>query len=269
MLHRFIARRALAGLFAAGIALAASGQPRAEAAGPVLKIAVEGEYPPFNQVDKKGKLSGFDVDIANAVCQQLGASCKFVQQPWAAMIDGLVAGDYDLVVSSLSITNARRQRIDFSEAYYTTPAKFVGKKDLVLTADLDALKGRKVAVQKATTHERYLASRLGSGVEIVRYDTLPAATADLVKGKVDMVFADALALSQGFLKTDKTKTYSFIGPDLVLGNGIGIGVRKGQSDLVTQLNRALDAIRTDGSYEKIGSKYFPFSLNQPGAFAMQ
>lgn len=269
MLHGFIARRALLGMFAAAIALAAPAGRPAHADGPVLKIAVEGEYPPFNQVDKKGKLSGFDVDIANAVCQQLAASCKFVQQPWAGMIDGLVAGNYDLVVSSLSITNARRQRIDFSEAYYTTPAKFVGKKDLVLTADLDALKGRKVAVQKATTHERYLASRLGSGVELVRYDTLPAATADLVKGKVDVVFADALALSQGFLKGDKGKGYAFVGPDLVLGNGIGIGVRKGQADLVTQLNRALDAIRADGSYDKIGSKYFPFDVNRPGALAMQ
>jgi ABC-type amino acid transport substrate-binding protein len=185
------------------------------------------------------------------------------------MIDGLIAGDYDLVISSLSITNARRQRIDFSEAYYTTPAKFVAKKDMSLTATLDALKGRKVAVQKATTHERYLSSRLGSGVEIVRYETLPAATADLAKGKVDLVFADALALSQGFLQTGKGKSFAFVGPDLVLGNGIGIGVRKGHPDLVAQLNQALGAIRADGSYTQIGSKYFPFGLSTPDTLAMQ
>ena len=269
MRHALLNRRVLVGLFAATLALGVANIRPAGATGPALKIAVEGEYPPFNEVDKKGKLSGFDIDIANAVCKQMQTSCQFVRQPWALMIDGLVAGNYDLVISSLSITNARRQRIDFSEAYYTTPAKFVAKKDLALTATLDALKGRKVAVQKATTHERYLSSHFGSGVEIVRYDTLPAATADLAKGKVDLVFADALALSQGFLTTEKGKSFVFVGPDLVLGNGIGIGVRKGQADLVTQLNRALTAIRADGSYQSIGSKYFPFGLNAPGAMAMQ
>ena len=264
-----LSRRVLLGLFAAGLALGTGAVTPAEATGQALKIAVEGEYPPFNQVDKRGTFSGFDIDIANAVCKQLNASCKFVQQPWARMIDGLIAGDYDLVVSSLSITNARRQRIDFSEAYYTTPAKFVAKKDMALSATLDGLKGRKVAVQKATTHERYLASRLGSGVEIVRYDTLPAATADLAKGRVDVVFADGLALAQGFLKTQKGKPFAFVGPDLVIGNGIGIGVRKGQPDLVADLNRALSAIRADGSYAEIGNKYFPFDLSSPAALAMQ
>ncbi|MGD9510393.1 MAG: transporter substrate-binding domain-containing protein [Geminicoccaceae bacterium] len=269
MLHAILSRRVLLGLFVASIALGVGEVRPAAATGQSLKIAVEGEYPPFNQVDKKGKFTGFDVDIANAICKQLAASCKFVQQPWPSMIDGLIAGDYDLVISSLSITNARRQRIDFSEAYYTTPAKFVAKKDLPLTATLNALKGRKVAVQKATTHERYLASRLGSGVEIVRYETLPAATADLAKGKVDVVFADALALSEGFLQTAKGKSFAFVGPDLLLGNGIGIGVKKGQPDLVAELNRALDAIRADGSYSEIGSKYFPFKLGSPDTLAMQ
>lgn len=269
MRHAMVGRRALLGLFAAGIALGIGTIGPAAATGQTLTIAVEGEYPPFNQMDKKGKFSGFDIDIANAVCKQLSVSCKFVQQPWPDMIDGLIAGDYDLVISSLSITNARRQRIDFSEAYYTTPAKFVARKDLSLTATLDALKGRKVAVQKATTHERYLSSRLGSSVEIVRYETLPAATADLAKGKVDLVFADALALSQGFLKSAKGKSFAFVGPDLVLGNGIGIGVKKGQPDLIAQLNRALEAIRADGSYTEIGSKYFPFKLGTPDTLAMQ
>lgn len=268
MRHAMLTRRVVLGLFAASLALGI-GYARPAAADQALKIAVEGEYPPFNQIDKKGKFSGFDIDIANAVCKQLNASCKFIQQPWPSMIDGLIAGDYDLVISSLSITNARRQRIDFSEAYYTTPAKFVAKKDLSLSATLDALKGRKVAVQKATTHERYLSSRLGSGVEIVRYETLPAATADLAKGKVDLVFADALALSQGFLDTSKGKSFAFVGPDLVLGNGIGIGVRKGQPDLVAQLNHALDAIRANGTYTQIGSKYFPFGLSTPDTLAMQ
>lgn len=232
---------------------------RAETAG-TLRIAVEGDYPPFNQVDKKGRLSGFDVDIANAVCDAMNASCTFVRQSWERMIPDLVDGKYDLVVSSLSITAARRQRIDFSDPYYLTPAKFVGRKDAGVPSSLEALKGRRIGVQKATTHESYLARKLGSGVEIVRYETLPKAQADLAAGKVDLVFADAVALLQGFLKTDQGKAFTFIGPDLRVGNGIGIGVRKGQSDLVASLNRALERIRVDGTYDKIATKYFEFPL---------
>ena len=124
------------------------------------------------------------------------------------------------------------------------------------------------ASEKETLNYAF-ASRLGSGVEIVRYETLPAATADLAKGKVDVVFADALALSEGFLQTAKGKPFAFVGPNLLLGNGIGIGVKKGQPDLVAQLNRALEAIRADGSYSEIGSKYFPFKLGSPDTLAMQ
>jgi arginine/ornithine transport system substrate-binding protein len=253
-------RRLLLALFSgATLGLAAVLAPSATAA-ENLRIAVEGDYPPFNQVDKKGRLSGFDVDIANALCKAIDASCTLVVQRWDRMIPDLVDGKYDLVVSSLSITAERRQRIDFTNPYYQTPAKFVGKKDESLTATLDALKGRKVGVQKATTHEHYLARRLGGSVEIVRYDTLPKAQSDLAAGKIDLVFADALALSQGFMKTDKGKAFAFLGPDLRFGSGIGIGVRKGQPELVTRLNRALDQLRADGSYDGIASKYFEFSL---------
>jgi hypothetical protein len=99
-------------------------------------------------------------------------------------------------------------------------------------------------------------------VELVRYDTLPKAEADMLAGKVDFVFGDAMALSQGFLKTDKGKAFAFVGPDIRIGSGIGIGVRKGQPDLVANLNRALSAIHSDGTYDKIAAKYFDFSLGE-------
>jgi lysine-arginine-ornithine-binding protein len=257
-----LSRRALLGLLS-GVVLCAGGLGASAAAvqEQSLRIAVEGAYPPFNQVDKKGKLSGFDVDIAKALCQALAAKCEFVKQRWDRIIPDLVDGKYDLVVSSMSITAERRQKIDFTNPYYQTPAKFVAKKNAELAATLDALKGRKIGVQKATTHEQYLVRQLGSSAEIVRYQTLPLAQADLTAGKVDVVFGDALALSEGFLKTAKGKAFAFVGPDLVFGSGIGIGVRKGQADLVNGLNRALEQIRADGTYDKIASRYFSFSLN--------
>ena len=257
-----LSRRALLGLLSS-VALSMAGLAALPAAAQeqALRIAVEGAYPPFNQTDKKGKLSGFDVDIAKALCQAIAAKCEFVKQRWDRIIPDLVDGKYDLVVSSMSITAERRQKIDFTNPYYQTPAKFVAKKNADLAATLDALKGRKIGVQKATTHEQYLVRQLGNSAEIVRYQTLPKAQADLTAGKVDVVFGDALALSEGFLKTDKGKSFAFVGPDMVFGSGIGIGVRKGQADLVSDLNRALDQIRADGTYNKIAAQYFSFSLS--------
>lgn len=252
-----MARRALLGLLSVAVLAA---WPLAAARAQNLRIAVEGEYPPFSKTDKKGKMSGFDVDIANALCKALEAKCELVKQRWDRIIPDLVDGKYDLVVSSMSITAERRQRIDFTNPYYYTPAKFVGKQTDAPPASLEALKGRKIGVQKATTHEQQLVKKLGASAELVRYETLPKAQADLVAGKLDYVFGDALGLWQGFLKTDKGKGYAFVGPDFVFGAGIGIGVRKGQSDLVAELNRALDVIRADGTYEKISSQYFAFPL---------
>ena len=262
-------RVALALALGAVLSVAGAIPPLRAAPAEVLRIAVEGEYPPFNQTDKKGKLSGFDVDIANALCKALDASCEFIKQRWDRIIPDLVDGKYDLVVSSLSITAERRKKIDFTSPYYVTPAKFVGRNDEQLAATLDALTGRKVGVQKATTHESYLARRASAGVEIVRYETLPKAQADLTAGKIDLVFADAIALSQGFLKTSQGKAFAFQGPDLRIGSGIGIGVRKGHTDLVQRLNRALDEIRADGTYDKIALKYFDFSLSGTQTAATQ
>ena len=123
-----------------------------------LQIAVEGEYPPFNTTDKKGRLVGFDVDIANALCKSINASCVLVKQRWDRMIPDLVAGKYDLVVSSMSITAERRQKIDFTDPYYQSPAKFVAKKGTDLTISPAGLKGQRIGVQRATIHEQYLNS---------------------------------------------------------------------------------------------------------------
>src|SRR3954462_9048248 len=151
-----LSRRALVLLGAAASMLAAPMTPALSAPSETLQIAVEGEYPPFNKTDKKGQLSGFDIDIANALCKAIQASCKFVKQRWDRMIPDLVDGKYDLVVSSLSITPERLQKIDFTLPYYNTPAKLVAKKGASLSSTLDGLKGQRLGVQKATTHELYL-----------------------------------------------------------------------------------------------------------------
>ena len=257
----FWSRRTVVGMASALTLLSAM---PALAAAETLRIAVEGEYPPFNRVDKKGKLSGFDVDIANALCKAIDASCKLIQQPWDRMIADLVAGKYDLVVSSLSITGSRRQQIDFTNAYYQTPAKFVAKKGAKIDVTQAGLKGLRIGVQKATIHEQFLTSSFGNKAVLVRYETVPKAQADLVAGKVDLIFADAMALDAGFLKTKAGKEYAFVGPDFRdqrwFGQGFGIGVRKGQAELVASLNAALAKLDADGTYDSIANKYFDFDM---------
>ncbi len=259
-------RGAVAALVAAVAMLGVGAVDAAAARAEALLVAIEGEYPPFNLTDKKGRLAGFDVDIANALCEAIDASCKLVKQQWDRMIPDLAAGKYDMVVSSLSITSTRRKQIDFTRPYYQTPAKFVVKKGAGIEISPEGLKGRRLGVQRATTHERYLTSLYGDSAVLVRYDTLPKAQADMAAGKVDLVFADAMALSEGFLKTKTGKEFEFVGPDFRdsrwLGQGIGIGVRKGRADLVGQLNEALDAIKADGTYARIERAYFDFAIGQ-------
>jgi lysine-arginine-ornithine-binding protein len=263
---------------AAAVALALgwpAGHARA-AEGQALRVAIEGEYPPFSSTGPGGKLEGFDIDIARALCAEMEASCKLVKQRWDRMIPDLVAGRYEMVVSSMSITASRRRQIDFTDPYYQTPAKFVaraakkGKGDddaaaaVLLPASLEALKGKRVAVQKATVHDQYLTARLGGSAQVARYDTLGKAAADLEKGKVDLLFGDAMALHSGLLATAKGKRYAFVGPDLrdrrFFGEGIGIAVRKGNVDLRQRLNAALAKIRADGTYQAIAGRYFTFGM---------
>lgn len=267
---------ALSGALVAGWSAGAAAAPRAAAkAAPAskaaadqpaaLRVAVEGAYPPFNKVDAKGKWTGFDVEIAQALCAAMGTPCKLVQQPWDRMIDDLEAGRYEMVVSSMSITEARRQRIDFSDPYYRTPAKFVGRSGQSLDAALLQLKGKRVAVQKATNHELYLSS-VQDGVVLVRQPTLGAATADLAAGKADLVFGDAMALDLGFLKTPKGKGFAFVGPDMrdprFFGKGMAVAVRKGNDDLRGRLNRALASIKASGAYDAIQKRYFVFDMGR-------
>ncbi|MEK0083881.1 transporter substrate-binding domain-containing protein [Benzoatithermus flavus] len=276
-LRRRMALAVLAGaaVLVAGAAEAAqkaavAKQPAAQGEG--LKVAVEGEYPPFNETGPDGRLKGFDVDIAQALCAHIGARCELVKQQWDRMIPDLAAGKYDMIVSSMSITDTRRATMDFTDAYYHTPAKFVGRKGAFAGLTADGLAGKRIGVQRATIHDSYLTDTYGGRAEITRYDTLEKAQADLVAGKLDLLFADAIALNDGFLKTAKGKSFEFAGPDVRdprwFGEGIGIAVRKGNTGLRDRLNQALAAIRADGTFERIEKKYFPFDIGDVKRTAM-
>ena len=229
-----------------------------------IRVATEGAYPPFNSVDSNGNLQGFDVDIANALCKQMGVACTLVVQDWDGLIPGLLAKKYDAIVASMSITEERKQKVDFTDKYYVSPARFVAKKGASIDVSKQGLKGKVVGVQRATIHENFVRDNFGESVQIKSYATQDEANMDLTAGRVDLVIADATVLQGGFLDTDAGKGYAFVGPSFTaekwFGEGIGIAVRKGNDDLKAMLNKAIKEIRANGVYQKINAKYFDFDL---------
>jgi lysine-arginine-ornithine-binding protein len=234
-----------------------------------VRIGTEGAYPPFNSIDANGNLIGFDIDIANALCEAANYDCEFVVQDWDGIIPGLQAKKYDAIIASMSITEERAKVVDFTNKYYNTPAKFIKAKSFDLTIPDDKaeankiLKGLSVGVQRATIHENYLADNFKT-VSIKLYATQDEANLDLINGRVDLVMADSVALGSGFLASDDGKDYEFVGPDYNEpkwhGEGAGIAVRKGDTKLRDGFNAALKKILADGTYAKINGKYFDFDV---------
>jgi len=229
-----------------------------------VRIGVEGAYPPFSFVQPDGQLAGFDIDVAKALCEAMGSECTLVAQDWDGIIPALLAKKYDAIIASMSITEERKQKVDFTRKYYQTPAKFIQEKGMMNAFSTEAMKGKKVGVQRATIHDRYLTDNYGTSVEIVRSASQDEAYLDLTAGRVDMLLADSVALSDGFLKKPEGKNYEFIGPDLSdpkwFGEGAGIAIRKGETELAEKFNKAIDTIRANGVYKQIQDKYFDFNV---------
>ncbi len=229
-----------------------------------VRIGTEGAYPPFNYVDKNGELKGFDIDIARALCEEMGVEYEFVIQDWDGIIPGLLAKKYDAIIASMSITEERKAKVDFTDKYYQTPARFVAEKGAGIEISKEGLKGKAVGVQRATIHENFLRDKFGNVVDIKSYATQDEANMDLVAGRVDLVIADATVLLGGFLETDAGEDFEFIGPGFTdeqwFGEGIGIAVRKEDDDLRKMFNQAIKKIREKGIYQEINAKYFDFDV---------
>ncbi len=229
-----------------------------------IRVGVEGAYPPFSYVTPEGELAGFDIDIAKALVAAMGKDIVLVPQDWDGIIPALLARKYDAIIASMSITEERKKKVAFSNKYYNTPAKFVCKKGAMSEFSRNNIKGKKIGVQRATIHDRYLTDNYGKDVDIKRYATQDEAYLDLVAGRVDMLLADSVAISDGFLKKPEGQDYQFIGPDLNdpkwFGEGTGIAIRKEDQDLVEMFNKAIEQIRADGTYKKIQDKYFDFNV---------
>lgn len=248
-------------LFAASLGFAgamASAEP--------LKVGFDASpYPPFTSPDASGNWVGWEVDIQKAICAKAGLECESVPIAWDGIIPALQTGKIDMIIGSMSITPERAKVIDFSDKYYNTPTVVVGLKEETFDATPEGLAGKTIGVQTATIHAAYAAKHFApAGVTIKEYQTQDEANQDLVAGRIDATQADALALD-AFLKSDDGAACcdlkGEVAEDLeILGPGIGVGLRKGDTELRDKINAAIKAIREDGTYDQISKAYFDFDV---------
>ncbi|MDP3898410.1 MAG: ABC transporter substrate-binding protein [Mesorhizobium sp.] len=228
-----------------------------------LKIGTEGAYPPFNNLTADGKLEGFDIDIANALCAEMKATCEFVTQDWDGIIPALQAGKFDAIIASMSITDERKEKVDFTNKYYNTPPAIIVPKDSTLADIAPAtLAGKALGVQGSTTHSNY-AEAAYKDSQIKMYPTADEYQLDIANGRIDAAMDDISVLN-GFLAKEAGACCKLLGtvtPDPTIhGLGAGIAVRKGETALVEKFNAAIDAIRANGKYKEINDRYFDYDV---------
>jgi ABC-type amino acid transport substrate-binding protein len=228
----------------------------------ILRIGTEGAYPPFNFIDDQGQLSGFDVDIAKALCKEMNVQCEFIAVPWVSIIDDLEAGKFDLMVASMAYTQERAQRIAFSDPYYRSHAVFVGNAKKFHDIRPEALEGARIAAGEGTMHADYLQKVYAAKNTIVITKDQPEAQTALKDGQVDLILADAIDL-MSFLDSSDDARFEFIGDPVtndLLQSTSHITARKSDTALLEQVNAALKRIRLSGVYDRVNDKYFPFSI---------
>ncbi len=229
-----------------------------------IRIAVEGAFPPFNYLDSNNQLQGFDVDFAKALCDVAKLQCEFVIQEWTGMIPNLLAKKYDAIISSMSMSAERREKVAFTDKYYDSPSVFIVRKGsgIAGTSPTD-LQGIRLGVTAATSQESF-AKRYYSSVETTVVHASPDLYKTLSEGKVDIILEDKLAVYDWLANTKAGSCCEFKGDDVknaeYFGDGAGMAVRPSDKELLSQLNAALKAMQASDSYDTINAKYFPFSI---------
>jgi len=249
-----------------------------------IKIGTEGAYPPWNSKDASGKLIGFEVELAYTLCRYIGKQCVIVEQDWDGMIPALIMRKFDAIMAGMSITAERQKAINFSQGYadevaslavmkgsslegLDTPAGInltkpnaAAKKALkTLTA---ALAGKTVCVQTATIHQNFLDSGDVGKVNVRTYKTQDEVNLDLASGRCDAALAAAVAFSDYAEKSGKPVVLT--GPTFsggAFGNGVGVGIRKDDTELLKAFNSAINKARKNGDISRIATKWFGFDAS--------
>ncbi|MDP3256058.1 MAG: transporter substrate-binding domain-containing protein [Bosea sp. (in: a-proteobacteria)] len=228
-----------------------------------VRIGTEGAYPPFNNLNAKKELEGFEIDYGNLLCERMKVKCTWVVQDWDGIIPALLSNKYDIIIAGMNATDERKKRVDFTSVYTKTPIWIIGPKTTTST-DFSpaALKGKAIGVQGSTIHTNY-AEKYYKDSTIRPYPTQEEANLDLINGRLDYVIADSLAL-EDFLAgkgKDCCKKIGDITRDPTIhGPGVGGAVRKDDTALKAMFDKAIAETIADGSHKKIADKYFKIPI---------
>lgn len=239
----------LLGVFLVGFAFAA---------GQSVTFATEATYPPFEFLDSAGKMQGFDIDMANALCAKMNVKCVILNQGFDSLIPALQLGKIDAIIAAMNITPEREKQVDFTSPYYMNTVSLVAAKNKNLSLDPKDLTGKVIGVQAGTTLGQYLQNKYGNKVKVQSYASEESAFLDLTSGRIDAVLGDTPLISQWLKKNNQN--YTLVGQPIddshYFAGGYGIAVKKGNAALLQQLNEAIVKIKNDGTYEKIINKNF-------------
>ena len=249
-----------------------------------IRIGTEGAYPPWNSKDASGKLIGFEVELAWTLCRYIGQQCEIVEQDWDGMIPALIMRKFDAIMAGMSITDERKKAINFSQGYADEVASLavmkgsnlegmqtseginLTKKSGVVKKDLktitEALAGKTVCVQTATIHQNFLESGDVGKVNVRTYKTQDEVNLDLASGRCDVALAAAVAFTDYAEKSKKPVV--LVGPTFsggAFGNGVGVGIRKDDAELLKAFNSAINKARKNGDISRIATKWFGFDAS--------
>ncbi len=265
----------------AGLVAAALGIGPAWAQGKTVRIATEGAYEPWNFTGPGGKLQGFEIDLANDLCRRMGVTCQITAQDWDGLTPALQAGKFDAIMAGMSVTEEREKTISFSSAYANAPNGLVVEKasplaKMPLTGErfdlardeagaLKAieqmrtlLKGKTIGVQGSTTHASFAEKYFKGTAEIREYKSTEQHDLDLAAGRIDAILADSTTL-MGTLRKPEFKDYVMVGPNFnggILGRGVGAGLRKADTELKAQFDKAVAEAIADGTVKRLSEQWF-------------
>ncbi len=229
----------------------------------LIRFLTENDYPPFNYAGADGNPAGFNVDLARMVCEELKIACTIQMRRFDTLIDALAENRGDAVIASIAVTPQTRSRVDFSDPYYRTPARFVSRRDFAIDdVRPERLEGKKVAVVAGTAHEAYLKG-LFTEVELRTFPNAEAARGALVRGEVDLLFGDGISLAFWINGTESAGCCTVRGGPFIdsryFGEGVGIAVRRGNDALRRGINWALFRLWEKGRFSDLWLRYFPVS----------
>lgn len=242
------------------VAIALSGA--ASAAAETIRMGAEGAYPPFNYVAEDGQLKGFDIDLGNAICAELKAECVWSTNEWSGIIPALQASKFDIIASSMAITEARREQVSFSDPYYFNAMRFVASKDLDLKDVTPATaEGMVIGTQSGSIAADMLKEFFPDN-EVKLYPTLGEAFLDMKSSRLDLLVESKIASADWLAKGEDCCV--FVGEEFLQDGTLGAGLafRKEDNALRERVNAALATLVGNGTYETIRKKYFDFDIRQ-------